>query len=81
MRSQEGMFSYLHYALSWSNVFSNGRGKKCSLIANGRGAWHGNAMLIYFFAKCFPNYEEQNEEEEEAGVKVKLEGKCQNNHF
>ena len=48
LRSPKGLFSGLHYPLSWSNPFCSGRDKRGSLGANVRGPWQRNAIFKNF---------------------------------
>ena len=38
----------LHYPLTWSNGFCDGRGKRGGMVEKGRGLWQKNVVIIKF---------------------------------
>ena len=65
LTSPKGLVSRLRYPLPRSNMFCNGRGKKCSLVANVKGPWQTNIFIFLFFVLCqtFPWFCEKNKGE------------------
>ena len=43
------IFLGLHYPLTWSNMFSNGRGKRGALLKKGKGPWQRNVVMMNFW--------------------------------
>ena len=53
LRSPKDIFQDLHYSLTWSDGFCDGRGKRGAMVEKGKGPWHRNIIIMKFWWNFF----------------------------